>query len=325
VTAHTALLVGLGYVALIAIFELWRRSGGEQPVDASIGACVTGYLVAISIPLTLALKGNASGAFEWAVTFTVFAAVSAILAWVMHATRVQWPTWVAVSTIAVAASISGTLFAPFRVPPVAWIYAVAVFVATAMTILLLFLNERIFDRRKRILQRLFDKLAEYKPDVVQDRFPALKLAAIKYGGTLHGASGANMREPTPEDEPRTSRLPLVISAIAYLVFSVIGYVLLLVPICTLFGGSESCGAGWISAALFWTEKPSEIPELTKAVAVAGAAFLGAHIFTLRFLFKAALNSELNQFKWLRGALHSRRPAALPRAQRCAGCRAHFRR
>src|SRR5262249_52744950 len=150
ITMNTALLVALGYVAFIALVELSVRIRGREAVDPTIWACLAGYLAAISIPLTLALQGKEAGPLPWTTTFGAFAVIATILAATTKGTAVEkpveWQTWTAIISIVVAGCVVATLAGPLvAVLPQAWIYAVAVFVATALTFLLLFLNENVYE------------------------------------------------------------------------------------------------------------------------------------------------------------------------------------
>ena len=294
-----AIYVALGIVAVFAIREFNNR-----PTDPRLWSLAIGYGVAVVMLTTLWVAGTPISGLIWGIVFTVFAAVATVLAVSTRDSTLPWQTWSVTAAASMAVAAAVTLIVPIIIlyQPT-WTYAIAVFVATSITILLLFLNERVFVKRQAILQALLDQLAKAKPSTSQFDFPALNLAALRYGGTLHDSRRAQPIAKPPANAPRTSRWPLFFSAIAYLVFCAIGYVLLLAPSCKLFG-AEGCKPALIELALFWSQaQPPADAKLIEIVAIAGAAFLGAHIFTLRYLFKAALNTELNQFKWIRGALH----------------------
>ena len=295
----------VGYGVLLLVLELLFAKTGDQ-IDPILWACITGALGGAAIICTRLLQGIPPSAMLWAASLATFAALSAVLAVSMRARTISTRAASVTNVIIVAGFVAATIALPVISQHLdLLIYAVAAFVGTAITLLLLFLNERIFDKRQLILQRLLDDLATHKPGVPQSSLPLLKMAAQKYGALLrNGPPPPPGAGPGAANSPAKSRWPLVLSATAYLAFSIIGYVLLLTPSCIVFGGGTSCPTRWISIALFWSDKsPDANVDLIPIVAIAGAAFLGAHIFTLRFLFKAALNSELNQFKWIRGALH----------------------
>ena len=290
----------VAYGIMVLILEILFTKPSEQ-IDPIVWACVTGYLAAASIICTRLVQGFPPSALIWAASLALFAALSAVLAITMDGRTISARTAsvsivIVVATFVAATIVMPTLFAHLD----RLIYAIAAFVATSITLLLLFLNERIFDKRSSILQRLLDDLAAHKPAVRQDTLSLLTMAAHKYGATPRNnppPSPGSGSPPPNIASPAGSRWPLVLSASAYLAFCIMGYVVLLAPIAKVF-------AGWITNALFWSASASpDQGVLINTVAVAGAAFLGAHIFTLRYLFKAALNSELNQFKWIRGALH----------------------
>lgn len=296
-----AIYVALGIAVVFAIRELKGRATDPRLWSLSIG-----YGVAVAMLTTLWVAGTPITSFIWGLVFAVFAAFATVLAVSTRDSALPWQTWAVTAAASMAAAAAVTLTIPaFLNFHTQWIYVVAIFVATSITVLLLFLNERVFVKRKAILQALLDQFAKAKPSVSQFDYPALNLAALRYGGSLHDGRRNEPREIEAAAEPRTSRWPLFFSAIAYLVFCALGYLLLLAPLCKVFGLNQECRPAWIDLALFWSQtRPSgDTPDLIPIVAIAGAAFLGAHIFTLRFLFKAALNSELNQFKWIRGALH----------------------
>ncbi len=304
----------LSYGILVVVVEVLFSKLGES-IDPILWACVTGYLAAMSIICTRLAMGVAPTAPVWAASLATFTVLSATLAISMNGRTLQVHTAAVSIVIVVAGCVALTILAPIiHTNPDWWNFAIAVFVATSITLLLLFLNERIFEKRQTITQHLLDNLATYRPGVKQADYSLLKMAALKYAA--HLSSGGPPTPPTPPGaappaaSPAASRWPLALAASAYLIFSVLGYMLLLTPICVVFGTfvgpgtGGTCSSSWVSSALLWTAADKvEFKDLLTTVSMAGAAFLGAHLFTLRFLFKAALNSELNQFKWIRGALH----------------------
>lgn len=295
-----AIYVALG---LGGIFALRENNG--RTTDARLWSLAIGYGVAVVMLTTLWVAGTPITGLIWGIAFAAFAVVATVLAVSTRESAVTWQTWSVTAAVCLTFAAAATLVAPyFLTTTTQWSYALAIFVATSITFLLLFLNERIFLKRKAILQALLKHLAKSKPSVSQFDFPALNLAALRYGGNLHDGRRVQEEQVSPAHEPSASRWPLFFSAIAYLVFCALGYLLLLVPICKVFGVVETCKPAWIDPNLFWgLAHTTPDDKLIETVAIAGMAFLGAHIFTLRFLFKAALNSELNQFKWIRAALH----------------------
>lgn len=309
------LLIAYGtFVAVVA--ALACRDDFIEPLSWS---GLTGYLTGAAILLGVLARGETPSRFVWAASFVVFAAVALGLAATLYERRVLRGTGFFVTTLAIAAALALTLGSPIvEAHRELWIYVIAAFVATSITLLLLFLNENTYGKRRFALQQLLDELYFAMPTIPQAQISPLTLAAHKYHAVIR-----SMEAPPQGEGPQTvaqhgllehhppqpSRWPLIASGSAYLIFCTIGYILLLVPLSLLFGCGTTSGctppSGWMSnGALFWTESnPAETAALIKTVAVAGVAFLGAHIFTLRYLFKSALNSELNQFKWIRAALH----------------------
>lgn len=296
------------YGALLLIVEFGIRDLDEQ-INPILLACLTGYVAAVAVIGTRLAQGSDLTEGVWAASLAVFAALATIVAGCTKDKPMTAGMGAAVIAILVATAIAATIALPIIDQNDLWIYAIAIFVGTSITVLLLLLNDRIFDKRSEILQRLLTDLAATKPQTDQESISLLKLAAHKYHAQLNPKPGQETTPAPPPDSTATTskpanRWPVAMSATAYLVFSIIGYVLLLTPTCTVFGGTEACKTSWITEALFWTSFNQTKPaDLINTVAVAGAAFLGAHIFTLRYLFRAALNSELNQFKWIRAALH----------------------
>ena len=99
---------------------------------------------------------------------------------------------------------------------------------------------------------------------------------------------------------------LLISAIPYLLFCIIGFLILIEPICALIS-TDACFGNLIVQALIWIEHPGNAidaaPRLLEAAAIVGAAFLGGYLFTLRTLLRAVMNFELSPITWLRAAVH----------------------
>lgn len=310
------LFVSFGVFVAVKQGVTSRRDDGG---DALGWAWITGYLAASAMLLAELAQGKAPTPFMWACSFATFGFVASMVAITLGGRAVRWRTGAFVATIIIVTVLAATVGIPIAFAHLdLWIYFIAIFVATSITLLLLFLNEHTYEKRQIVLQRLLNDLFAAMPTVSQAQFPALKLAAIKYGATLGlavstpllvpigGPGGARDLSTPGGNSLRDSRWPLVTSASAYMIFCIIGYILLLTPLRLVFGPNGSTAGGWLSGALFWTTvnpDPAVATDLIKTVAITGAAFLGANIFTLRYLFRAALNSELNQFKWIRAALH----------------------
>lgn len=298
------------YGALVVAVEIVGALHNDD-IDPTLWSGITGYIAGGSIVWTRLALGVPVNDKIWAASALVLVTITAALAVTWQGRRL--PVRTAGITVIIAAALCiGLTFAVPLVRAYALtnsqitVWTIAVFVALAITLLLLFLNERVFEKRRSILQKLLDDLALYGPDLRQDSYSLLKLAANKYSTKLRPGrtfdAGNNDNHLT--GSPAESRWPLILSATAYMAFCIMGYILLLTPLCLVFGVGNKCSDSWLSAALFWTNvNPAAPADLMPTVAIAGAAFLGAHIFTLRFLFKAALNTELNQFKWIRGGLH----------------------
>lgn len=298
------------YGVLVVAIEIGGALANDD-IDPDLWAGITGYIASGSIIWTRLALGLPVNEKIWAAAALILVVVTTVLAVSWQGRRL--PVRIAGLTVIIASAVCiGLTFAVPLVRAYAlthsqiMVWTIAVFVAVAITLLLLFLNERVFEKRRTILQKLLDDLALYGPDLRQDSYSLLKLAANKYGATLRQGRAfvANNNDNRATGSPAESRWPLILSATAYMAFCILGYVLLLTPLCLVFGLGDKCSNSWLSAALFWTNVNTAAPaDLLPTVAIAGAAFLGAHIFTLRFLFKAALNTELNQFKWIRGGLH----------------------
>ncbi len=303
------LLVGLGF--FIVIDQLFT---GQDTVPSITWAAAAGYLIAATILLTALAQGSEPGPKLWALSLGIFACITTALTLTLRARPVPWLTGALIIAVAAAAAATATIVVPVvRARPDLWIFAIAAFVGSSITLLLLLLNERIYEKRHRIMQSLLDDLAVRRAGIEQGDIALLKMAAHKYGTKLRNGAPlpAEAAAQSNAGGPAEARWPLFLAASAYLAFSVVGYVLLFTPICVVFGvdvgpgtAKPACSASWISSALIWTAAEKvDFKDLITTVGIAGVAFLGAHLFTLRYLFKAALNSELNQFKWIRGALH----------------------
>ena len=291
----------VAYAVLLLIVEFSTHRPTDT-INSTLLACLTGYVAAVAILGTRLAQGPPPGSDVWAASLAVFAALATVVAGCTKDKPMTAGNGAVLIAILAATAIAATLGVPIIQSHNLWIYAIALFVGTAITALLLLLNDRVFERRHDILQRLLDDLAATRPAIRQDEISLLKLAAHKYRVAMNPKPP--IAAPIPPSRRSDNRWPIAMSASAYLVFSIIGYVLLLTPTCTVFGGSTACKTSWITDALFWTSiSPTDHKDLIRTVSIAGAAFLGAHLFTLRYLFRAALNSELNQFKWIRAALH----------------------
>jgi hypothetical protein len=179
---------------------------------------------------------------------------------------------------------------------------IAAFISATTPVTLLLMREVIRRRRSAMLTELLDSLFKGKPDI-----PTLEFARKKYA-----ARSTSQANTDADDEALRRHLiqtwRLFVSAIPYLVFSVGGFILLMEPIANLIASTvEDPSARWIRPTFFWTEKAAEtdgdLAQLLRTVAVAGVAFLGAYLFTLRNLLRAVLNFELSPITWLRASVH----------------------
>jgi hypothetical protein len=155
------------------------------------------------------------------------------------------------------------------------------------------MREAIRRRRSAMISDLLDNLFKGSHDV-----PSLEFARNKYDAKPTTANGAG--DATRHYRVRT--LVLFVSALPYLLFSLAGFVLLMEPIANLVAAKPE--DGWLRPTLFWATKGDvDSANLVWIAALAGAAFLGGYLFTLRNLLKAVLNFELNPITWLRAAIH----------------------
>jgi hypothetical protein len=183
---------------------------------------------------------------------------------------------------------------------VGWgIFAAIFAVITPLTLLVM--REVIRRRRSALLGELLDSLFKGKENI-----PTLEFARNKYGAR----PAADAAEPSHEDKAaaRTLTRPyaLLVSAIPYLLLCIIGFLILIEPICALIS-TDSCFGNLIAQSLIWIEHPGNPieagPRLLEAAAIVGAAFLGGYLFTLRTLLRAVMNFELSPITWLRAAVH----------------------
>lgn len=177
--------------------------------------------------------------------------------------------------------------------------AAAAAVAVIVPLTMLVMREVIRRRRSAMLSDMLATLFKKNPDI-----PTLEFARNKYGvRSVH--RGVAEEDPLAVQSLTRTRT-LLVSAIPYLVFSIAGFILLLVPICALIING-SCGGSLIVPALFWTsDAPGmAVPtqQLMNNASIVCAAFLGGYLFTLRYLLRAVMNFELNPITWLRAATH----------------------
>ena len=183
---------------------------------------------------------------------------------------------------------------------VGWgIFAAIFAVITPLTLLLM--REVIRRRRSALLGELLDTLFKGKENV-----PTLEFARNKYGARPAAIPADQSREDKAAARTLTRPYALLVSAIPYLLLSIIGFLILIEPICALIS-TDACFGNLIVQALIWIEHPGSAadagPRLLEAAAVVGAAFLGGYLFTLRTLLRAVMNFELSPITWLRAAVH----------------------
>jgi len=182
------------------------------------------------------------------------------------------------------------------------IFAAIFAVITPLTLLVM--REVIRRRRSALLGELLDALFKGKENI-----PTLEFARNKYGARAP-ASGADLG-PEERAAAHSLRRPysLLVSAVPYLLLCIIGFLILIEPICALIS-TDACFGSLIVQALIWIEQPGDalkagqVPvKLLEAAAIVGAAFLGGYLFTLRTLLRAVMNFELSPITWLRAAVH----------------------
>lgn len=177
--------------------------------------------------------------------------------------------------------------------------ATAATVAVIVPITMLVMREVIRRRRSAMLSDMLATLFKKDPDI-----PTLEFARNKYGVRSDHRGGVSEDPLAVQSLTRTRTL--FVSAIPYLVFSIAGFVLLLVPICALITDG-SCDGSLLVPALVWTsEAPGttvSIQQLTNNASIVCAAFIGGYLFTLRYLLRAVMNFELNPITFLRAAAH----------------------
>ena len=176
------------------------------------------------------------------------------------------------------------------------IFAILFAVWTPLT--LLAMREAIRRRRSALLVDLLDSLFKGKVNI-----PTLEFARNKYGALASHEHGAEHGEKL---SGFTRSHTLFISAIPFLLLSIVGFLLLIEPICKLIT-TNACTGNIIVQALLWTEQAGNATTVSQTLlntaAIAGAAFLGGYLFSLRALLRAVMNFELSPITWLRAVIH----------------------
>jgi len=183
---------------------------------------------------------------------------------------------------------------------VGWgIFAAIFAVITPLTILVM--REVIRRRRSALLGELLDTLFKGNENI-----STLELARNKYGARPGASEADQSRDDKATARSLTRPYALLISAIPYLLLCIIGFLILIEPICALIS-TDACFGNLIVQSLIWIEHPGSAaeagPRLLEAAAIVGAAFLGGYLFTLRTLLRAVMNFELSPITWLRAAVH----------------------
>jgi hypothetical protein len=184
----------------------------------------------------------------------------------------------------------------------AWGWGIFAAIFAVMTPLtLLVMREVIRRRRSALLGELLETLFKGK-----EYIPTLEFARNKYGARPAASAADQSREDKAATRSLTRPYSLLISAVPYLLLSVIGFLILIEPICALIS-TDACFGNLIVQSLIWIEHPGNAaesgPRLLEAAAIVGAAFLGGYLFTLRTLLRAVMNFELSPITWLRAAVH----------------------
>jgi hypothetical protein len=182
---------------------------------------------------------------------------------------------------------------------VGWgIFAAIFAVITPLTLLVM--REVIRRRRSALLGELLETLFKGKENI-----PTLEFARNKYGAGPSAGGTDLSREEKAVARSLKRPYSLFVSAIPYLLLSIIGFLILIEPVCALIS-TDACFGNGIAQALIWIEPGSGAaagPKLLDAAAIVGAAFLGGYLFTLRTLLRAVMNFELSPITWLRAAVH----------------------
>ena len=183
---------------------------------------------------------------------------------------------------------------------VGWgIFAAIFAVITPPTLLVM--REVIRRRRSSLLGELIDSLFKGNENI-----PTLEFARNKYGARPAASTAGQSREEKAATRTLTRPYALLVSAIPYLLLSIIGFLILIEPVCALIS-TDACFGNLIVQSLIWMEHPGGAADsaarLLDAAAIVGAAFLGGYLFTLRTLLRAVMNFELSPITWLRAAVH----------------------
>ena len=174
------------------------------------------------------------------------------------------------------------------------LFFVAVLLAAATPLALIAMRHVIRRRRSSLIEELHTNLLRSNKPI-----STLEFARNKYGS-------APLARSNGQPEPYlVSGWALLIASLPFVLPSVLGFAALFAPIGMVVG--EHAGAGVaILPALLWVDAlagSSQSPSFVHTVAVAGGAFLGSYLFSLRMLLRATMNFELSPLNWLRAAVH----------------------
>lgn len=138
----------------------------------------------------------------------------------------------------------------------------------------------------------------------EDHLPQLDLVAAKYGTSVDSAAGEHLLSNASRDP-----ISLLVGTALYAILCFVGFEILLLPAAEvvdalLCSSAEPCAMASryylsIPQSFFWSAATANQAQLSNAVAVGGAAFLGGYVAAARNLTRQALNYELNGMSFVR--------------------------
>ncbi|HEX8057056.1 MAG TPA: hypothetical protein VF481_10365 [Novosphingobium sp.] len=169
-----------------------------------------------------------------------------------------------------------------------WYLALAVALAALIPVSLIVAGVELRRMRLRVVQDLKVTVFAQNP-----MLPQLELAMSRYSRVT-----ADSSRPGRQDEVKQW-----FGASVYTIVSLVGFVLLLDPVLWLVGGADN--ALRVADALLWAphgdQAGSSEVGLRRAAAIAAFAFLGGHVFNVRYLIRQTLNQELTAIAFVRAA------------------------
>jgi hypothetical protein len=158
------------------------------------------------------------------------------------------------------------------------------------------------DQIRRTRSKITQELQRYFGGP-NDKFPSLTAVIQKYANVEQAALSSTSG---PSDDARLKRLEdnsVLVAALLYAVVTAFGWALILLDgktatDCVQSSTLSYCSTLWNAAALF--VPPSESSALAaQTTAIAAFAFLGAYVFSIRFLIRALMNYEVNPLTLIR--------------------------